>query len=392
MIPSVKPELVHSAFKLIESGLANSRSDLKKQLAISASTASNITKILLQKGLITEVGLSASTGGRPASRFKATASSTNIAVGELGSNHALLGITDQIGNIAALTEIEIEIADGPEKIVKLLAETWRKLLKEVPYAEDGFAGCGLALPGPVNQQQQVVVAPARMPNWHNAPVTKLLEEELGCPAFIDNDARAAALGEVGSNNHEYDDFIYVKSGSGIGACCVIDGKPYSGSNGLAGDITHTFSYPLTDITCACGRMGCLETVASGQSIRRTLREQGLDLPNMQAVISAAEQADPKVTSALRNAGQRLGEALAPLINFLNPQAIILGGSLSQASIFKASLRAAIYNSCIYLTSEKLEVVNSLHRRYSALHGLDRRLREYLATIPSDLPALRDLED
>lgn len=387
MIPSVKPELVHSAFKLIQSGLANSRADLKKQLSISASTASNITKILLQKDLISEVGLSASTGGRPASRFKATQSSANIAVGELGTNHAFLGITDQVGNVVAATEIQIQITNGPEVIVKQLANAWRKLLKDVPYSEDGFAGCGLALPGPVNEIEQIVVAPARMPNWHNAPVARMLEKELNCPAFVDNDARAAALGEVGTPNHEYDNFIYVKTGSGIGACCVIDGKPYSGSSGLAGDITHTFSYPLTDITCACGRIGCLETVASGQSIRRTLAEQGLDLPDMRAVITTAEQADPKVTFALRNAGQRLGEALAPLINFLNPQAIILGGSLSEVSIFKASVRAAIYNSCIYLTSEKLEVVPSLHRRYSALYGLDRKLRNHLATLPANIPGL-----
>ncbi|EEH64095.1 ROK family protein [Gleimia coleocanis DSM 15436] len=383
-VPPVKQELLHAALQLFQSGLATSRNDLRNQLQISASTASNLSRLLLQKGLISEEGTYASTGGRPASRFKATTYTSIIAVGELGTNHALLGITDEVGNLVITSEIKIAITEGPQSVIKKLCKEWRTLLNKTHLQNEKFAACALALPGPVSSTTQRVTNPARMPNWHNVPITDFLTEELGCPAYIDNDARAAAYGEVGSSERNYQNFIYVKTGSGIGACCVIDGQPYSGGAGVGGDITHTFSYPPTDTPCACGRIGCLETIASGYSIRQILAGQGLVLENMRALVETADQADPRVTSALRIAGQRLGEALAPLVNFLNPEAVVLGGSLSEVGIFKAAVRAALYNACLSMTSEELDVVLSTHRRFSALIGLDKKTRVNFATETSRL--------
>lgn len=381
MSPAVKPELLQAAYQLIQNGEASSRADIKNILDISASTASNLTRILLEQKLITVVGTSASTGGRRAAQFKVVEPKAVIAIGELGSKHALLSFTDWAGHLVKTKEISLEISDGPEIILDQIAATWREMLAEYDGRLKGFTACALALPGPVNPETQMVIAPARMPNWSNVPVATLLSERLNCPAYIDNDARAAALGEVGATAQNHQNFIYVKTGSGIGASYVIDGKPYTGGNGLGGDITHTFSFPSTEITCACGRVGCLETIASGYSIRKILAEQGLNLPNMQELIKTAEHADPQVTSAIRNAGTRLGEALAPLVNFLNPQAVILGGSLSEVGLFKAAVRAALYNACLSMVSEELEVELSTHRQHSALIGLDKAARSRLLPSP-----------
>ncbi|MCS4484303.1 ROK family protein [Gleimia sp. 6138-11-ORH1] len=383
MSPAVKPELLQAAYRLIQTGEATSRAEIKRILDISASTASNLTRALLEENLITVVGTSASTGGRRAAQFKVVEPRAVIALGELGSKHALLAITDWAGHIVSTKEIPLEISDGPETVLSQIATTWEAMLNSSNLNVKKFTACALALPGPVNPQTQSIISPARMPNWNNAPVAEMLSKELNCPAYIDNDARAAALGEVGATEKNYQNFIYVKTGSGIGASYVIDGKPYTGGNGLGGDITHTFSFPSTNLTCACGRVGCLETIASGYSIRRFLASQGVSLPNMQALVQTAELADPQVTSAIRNAGTRLGEALAPLVNFLNPQAVILGGSLSEVGLFKAAVRAALYSACLSMISEELEVELSTHRQYSALIGLDKAIRNQLLPVPGN---------
>lgn len=383
-IPPVKYELLQSAMRLFESGLAASRNDLKKLLGVSASTASNLTRLLIDQGLIEFEGVEESTGGRPSVRFRPATHTSILAVGELGTNHALLGITDEIGNLVAKTEIAIDICDGPETVIAQICNKWLDLIGESDLTEKEFSAAALAVPGPVNTLTQRVTQPARMPNWHNAPITELISTHLNCPAFIENDARAAAYAEVGAHPKNYQNFIYVKVGSGIGACYVADGEPSSGGSGLGGDITHTFTYPPTDTTCACGRIGCLETIASGYSIRQNLASQGLNLPDMQALVATAIKADPRVSSALRTAGQRLGEALAPLVNFLNPEAIILGGSLSEVGIFKAAVRAALYDSCLSMTSEELDVVVSHHRRCSALVGLDKHTRAHFALATTKL--------
>lgn len=168
------------------------RSVLAKETGLAPSTVSAKITELMDAGLVQEGGAAPSRGGRPGRLLSISYTSGRIAVISMGAKHARLGLADFSRTILCSSAIDIDVADGPERTVELLANEVRALLER-----DGgdLLSVGICLPGPVDAVRRVVVAPSRMPGWHNQDVGALLEKQLGVPAITDNDANMAALGE-----------------------------------------------------------------------------------------------------------------------------------------------------------------------------------------------------
>ncbi|OKL53362.1 hypothetical protein BSZ39_09910 [Bowdeniella nasicola] len=375
--PPVNQDLTDQALELITRGLVTSRTDLRHELQISASTASNIVRALIARGDVVEDGMTASTGGRPAVALRSTKRPELIALAEVGTSHVRLGFSSNHGDIGHTSEIPLDLSGPPSDALKTIVKAWHRVATSEFPDHPGIDQCALALPGPVRLSDQRVINPSRMPGWHGVDVVSLLSDIAEVPAVVDNDARAGARGEAARREGEFSQFIYVKAGSGIGASLAIDGEPFSGAFGMAGDLAHTPVGPKQEVYCACGKVGCLEILASGAAIRRTLSDQGEQVTSMLDIIQGAQQGNPIFTSAIRQAGTLVGLALAPLVNFLNPAAVILGGSLSSISSFKASARAALYDQCLPMSSENLAIVTSLTGPDAALHGLAELARTSL---------------
>ena len=129
-------------------------------------------------------------------------------------------------------------------------------------------GAGIAVPGPVDYHRGVPVSPPIMPGWDGYPVRDAVARELGCPAVLDNDVNAMALGEQHAGvARSARDFLFVKIGTGIGCGIVVDGELYRGVDGCAGDIGHIRVEDFGP-TCACGNTGCLEAFAGGAALAR----------------------------------------------------------------------------------------------------------------------------
>ncbi len=142
----------------------------------------------------------------------------------------------------------------------------RKLLAEL--GVDRVMGAGIAVPGPVDYHRGVPVSPPIMPGWDGYPVRDAVARELGCPAILDNDVNAMAMGEQHSGvARSARDFLFVKIGTGIGCGIVVDGELYRGVDGCAGDIGHIRVEEFGPI-CACGNTGCLEAFSGGAAIAR----------------------------------------------------------------------------------------------------------------------------
>jgi predicted NBD/HSP70 family sugar kinase len=220
----------------------------------------------------------------------------------------------------------------------------------------------------VNARTGEVVGPSRMPGWHGSRPVSILGGLHGVPVTVENDARAAALGEFQGRGTRADTMIYVKAGTGIGAGLVLGGRLYTGAGGLAGDIAHV---RVTDepTLCACGRVGCLEAVASGAAIRSQLAADGVPTADVQELVALGQQLQPEVSAALRTAGDRLGRALAPLVNFLNPSVVAVGGALSGIDSFVASVRSALYDYCLPMCTQDLAIEAAVAGRDAALLGL-----------------------
>src|SRR5699024_9368265 len=354
------PETPHSprtsessrrALALIVDGTVSSRAELSSHLGISASTASNLVRRLLDAGTIREVIDGPSTGGRRAARLGVVRNDAAWLVGGLGGGHPRLGGRTTRGTLLPGGETRADISDGPAATIAAPGESLDALVADLPDLR--LLSAAIALPGPVSSLTGELIAPARMPGWHGTRVVDEFEESLGLPVQVENDARAGALGEFIARDESIPDLIYVKAGPGIGAGLISRGQLVHGGAGVAGDITHVPVPGAEGRQCSCGRTGCLETVASGAAIRRELIGQGLDISSIGDVTGLAQTFQPDATTAVRRSGKQLGTALSSLVNFLNPSAVVLGGALSGVDAYVAAVRSAIYDSSLAMTTQQL---------------------------------------
>ena len=356
---------------LIGSGQADTRPAIVKQTGLAASTVSAAVSRLVEAGVISETDESVSTGGRRARRLVTSEGAGALALVELGAHHGLVALTDPTLGVAHATSLLVDIASGPEAV---LAAVMEEVSRQEKAAGVRVGGLALAVPGPVDAERTRVIRPARMPGWDGINVAEEVARLCGLPAIIDNDARAGAVGESVYRRRlegvtPIDTLIYVKAGSAIGGAYLVDGIPLVGQGGLAGDISHIPVDAASGRPCKCGNVGCLETIASADSIRADLAATGLVYENNAQLLAAARDGVPAVATAIRQAGTLLGLSLAHLVSFLAPQGVILGGALSAVDAFTAGVRAALHQSCLPSIMEDLVIESSRSGRDAALWGL-----------------------
>ena len=356
---------------LIGSGQADTRPAIVKQTGLAASTVSAAVSRLVEAGVISETDESVSTGGRRARRLVTSDGVGALALVELGAHHGLVALTDPTQGVARATSLLVDIASGPEAV---LAAVMEEVSRQEAAAGVRVGGLALAVPGPVDAERTRVIRPARMPGWDGINVAEEVARLCGLPAIIDNDARAGAVGESVYRRRlegvtPIDTLIYVKAGSAIGGAYLVDGVPLVGQGGLAGDISHIPVDAASGRPCKCGNVGCLETIASADSIRADLAATGLVYENNAQLLAAARDGVPAVATAIRQAGTLLGLSLAHLVSFLAPQGVILGGALSAVDAFTAGVRAALHQSCLPSIMEDLVIESSRSGRDAALWGL-----------------------
>ena len=356
---------------LIGSGQADTRPAIVKQTGLAASTVSAAVSRLVEAGVISETDESVSTGGRRARRLVTSDGVGALALVELGAHHGLVALTDPTQGVARATSFLVDIASGPEAVLTAVME---EVSRQEKAAGVRVGGLALAVPGPVDAEHTRVIRPARMPGWDGINVAEEVARHCGLPAIIDNDARAGAVGESVYRRRlegvaPIDTLIYVKAGSAIGGAYLVDGVPLVGQGGLAGDISHIPVDAASGRPCKCGNVGCLETIASADSIRADLAATGLVYENNAQLLAAARDGVPAVATAIRQAGTLLGLSLATSCPFLAPQGVILGGALSAVDAFTAGVRAALHQSCLPSIMEDLVIESSRSGRDAALWGL-----------------------
>lgn len=233
-----------------------------------------------------------------------------------------------------------------------------ELLADVARAGDRYpeAAC-VATAGLIDAAHGRVILAPNIPGFRNIVLTTPLSERLGIPAYIENDASAAALGEfrfgAGRGSRH---LLHATVGTGIGGGIVIDGKLYRGAKGLAGEIGHIILDPAGP-RCNCGSRGCLEAMVSGVAFAERARRladsgksPGLRVlaagrePTGVDLFEAAKAGDQLCEAEIRNGGHVLGLGLGSLVNVLNPDCVtISGGLLAMGEMFLGPMRAAMYS-------------------------------------------------
>jgi len=347
--PGVAPDSPGAVLQLIRSGAASSRSGVAKSLGVSASTAGLRVQALIDHDYLEEAGDGQSHGGRRPRRLALRPDYGVVGTVDLGGGHASVALFDICGTMLRHLSKNVRISEGPEAVLKWAYQEIRRMVDP----RKTLRGIAVGVPGPVDARTGRVVSPSRMPGWNRVSVRAEMARLTPLPVVVDNDANFMAVGEHTAD--PVDHMVFVKAGTGIGCGVIASGRLHHGSVGAAGDISHLPVPGREEIRCSCGRNGCLDAVASGAALIRDLMAAGARVSFPSDVVKLAGDADPMATRMLRDAGRATGEILATVVNFFNPDALVIGGLLSRAEPFVASLRAAVYERCLPMATEDLQV-------------------------------------
>lgn len=251
---------------------------------------------------------------------------------DIGGTKVEVALGDEKGNLLATERVKTPELGQGEQVLDGVAD----MLRALPGGGEAVA-VGIASPGPLDSRAGRVLNPANLPGWHQLPLTAGLSRRLGIPAYLENDATAAGIGEwrwgAGQGTRH---MIYVTVSTGVGSGIIADGRVLRGRGDNAGEIGHVVIDPEGE-PCHCGLIGCLETVCSGTSIGRHGEQRRAESPRLNAVrgpvtapdvFLAYEAGDPVATQIVGEVTHWLAWAFGTLINLFNTERIIVGGGVS----------------------------------------------------------------
>lgn len=289
---------------------------------------------------------------------------------DVGGTKIASGIVDEKGNISNRTRYPTD-ASSPESTINSIVHAIEDTIINFGGDHSNISAVGLGIPGKVDLEKGIGILSVNL-KWRNIPVTSMLEEQLHIPCFIENDVKAATLGEIRYGAGQlFRNLIYLSVGTGIAAGVVINGEIYKGSSGMAGEIGHAVIEP-NGPRCKCGTRGCLEAVATGPAIAaqasaaiqagtdtilKEMASQNDEQLTTEMVVQAATQGDRVALAALEEAGHYLGKAIFNLILYYDPQLVLLGGGVANAgSLILNPIRRELENMMLWSFSAR-EIIN-----------------------------------
>ncbi len=322
-----------------------SRVSLARLTHLTPATAFSIVEELVDLGLVQEDGIGSSAGGRKPKLFKFNPNAFAAVGVDLRANRLVAVITDldarPLAKIVHTYQGEIDGAEG----ARLIHEATQEVIRVSGMPAEALVGLGISVPGMIDAANGMVVKAVNL-GWEQVPLRTLLREQLNLPIHILDVSAALAIGEThfgagkGARN-----LICINVGSGIGSGIVIGEQLYWGADGVAGEIGH-MTVDEDGPLCRCGNYGCLERLAAGPAIVeraikglkqgaassiRTLVRDKLEDVTVATVVKAARLGDDFARSILNETGRYLGMGIANVVNFLNPEIVIVGGGVAETA-------------------------------------------------------------
>ncbi len=316
----------------------SSISFFSKTLGISVPTVTKLISELKEDGFILDEGKIGTSGGRRPSIFGLNPNAGYFVGIDVARHHFHIAITDFKGNMLKYIEdIEFVLESNSGSFRQMCRMVQDNVVAAgIPWIK--VLAAGVSLSGRVNPEQGYSLTYFVS---DDLPLKDLFQRELNVPVSIENDSRALTYGEymyLGKNANK--DMIAINLSWGLGMGMILDGHLYYGKSGFSGEIGH---FPLLDnnIMCRCGKVGCLETGASGSALRRIIVEKlkagrrsslskiykengNLDLSE---ILQAVQDGDVLAIECIGEIGEMLGRGIAGVINIFNPGLVIIGGRL-----------------------------------------------------------------
>ncbi len=291
---------------------------------------------------------------------------------DVGGTNTVAGIVDKRGQILMSGSIKTAKHPKVEDYLDELTELINGLIAEVT-TKDQIKGIGAGTPNGNYFTGSIEFAP-NLPWKGVIPFAQMLEDRVGIPVALTNDANAAAIGEMTYGAARgMKDFIVITLGTGVGSGIVVNGQLVYGHDGFAGELGHVIVRRHNGRMCGCGRTGCLEAYTSATGVARTAREYLELRPDTQTrlrnipleeitskdVFDAAMQGDEMAKEIFRFTGDMLGEAFADFVAFSSPEAIILFGGLSKAGdLIMNPIRESMEKNLLNIFKNKVKLLFS----------------------------------
>ncbi len=312
--------------------------DLAKALNSSVPTTTKIIGEMIAEGYLLDEGKIDTRGGRRPSMYGLNPGAGYFLGVDVARQHFHIAICDFKGEIVQfIQDIEFVLeanADSFKKMCRLIKEEAAK----ANVSWDKVLGVGISLSGRVNPEKGYSLTYFVS---DDIPMTELFQSELDVPVTIENDSRAMAYGEYMTLGKDADkDMIFVNLSWGLGMGMILDGRLYYGKSGFSGEIGH-FPFLNNDIICRCGKVGCLETGASGSALHRMIIEKLQEGKRssmskiykqkgnveLHDILQAIKEEDVLAIEGIEQVGTTLGQGLAGVINIFNPGLVVIGGRL-----------------------------------------------------------------
>jgi predicted NBD/HSP70 family sugar kinase len=329
---------VDSNLRLIWKEQRISRAEISRRTGLSRSTVSETVDALLTTGLISEVGVGPSNGGRPPVVLEFRDDAYAILGVDMGAAHVTVVLTDLRGRVVATEHRHHAVRDDPAGTRAVIMELCDRCLAQWPRGNRRLVGIGVAVPSPVEPNHPDHLSEVVLPAWRGSLGLDGLAERYGVPLMVDNDANLAALAERWwGAGRDVDNFAFIKVATGVGMGAVINGRIYRGATGIAGEIGH-LSIDPNGLPCVCGLRGCLATLVGAPALVERARALLAGHPDgvlaggeltVDSIEDAALAGDALALQLVREAAENLGRAVAGLLNLMNPSLVILGGGLAR---------------------------------------------------------------
>ena len=302
------------------------RTEVARLTHLTAQAVSNIVAELVADGLLIERGRRRTARGQPPVELIVNPDGGVTAGIEIAADHLVTVLVDLAGHVRASRVAGVDGAD-PRSVMPLLASELAKARTMKQSLPSRLVGIGVVMPGPFDIAGMSSVGPTTLPDWAGVDAQQLVESVTGARVTIENDATAAAVGErlhgVAQNLRN---FCFVYFGVGIGLGIVIDGQPFRGAFGNAGEIGHVPVVP-DGRPCTCGRNGCLERYASPHALYEHLARAGVAASGPEDIRRLHAEGNAALRAWIEDVAPLLSPVAAMLENLFDPESIIFGGTL-----------------------------------------------------------------
>ena len=356
-------------FSLIANKTATSRAAILSASGLSRMTVTQRLNELLSAGLVRETEETMPSGGRPTRVLGLNYSAGFLLTANIGESHIHLAAMDL--QPAVLVQETVAFADkqNPQATLALISERFQALIHQLPCESAVLVGISLSLPTPVDSECGCVVGPSILPGWDKFDIAGNLKARFNAPVYVENDVNLMTIYEHRHNFPHVNDMFFIKIGTGIGSGIITGGRIFRGARGVAGDIGHIQFNTEPAPLCRCGKFGCVEARAAGWAIGRDLANSGYQAENAYDVVQLVERMVPEAIMHIRKAGQTIGEVTSDVVSILNPSLIVVGGTLARCGEFLLSgIRELVYQRCLPLATQNLQIVLSVSETDSALYG------------------------